>query len=179
MEALCVCALVESCDALGLYGYRLQSVPSSATGKECAADFHGDSSVDDGPAGGVCRFVFVETADGIACCMKNKLISVSLMLRVDSFRENIVSTIPKCVKKYPSCLNWQEGLFFVGAAGRSRTGTPAKALDFESSASANSATAARKKRNKTILSLVFRFVNGFFTICFRSSATVPTKTQQQ
>ena len=36
----------------------------------------------------------------------------------------------------------------TGAAGRSRTGTPAKALDFESSASANSATAARKYGTK-------------------------------
>ena len=35
-----------------------------------------------------------------------------------------------------------------GAAGRSRTGTPAKALDFESSASANSATAAHKYGTK-------------------------------
>lgn len=62
-------------------------------------------------------------------------------------------------KKRPSR---RDGLAFsIGAEGRTRTGTSVNPLDFESSASANSATSARVWCNEDILALKHHFVNGF------------------
>lgn len=61
VEALCVCAIAESGNAVVLYGYRVQPVPAATAGKVSAAGFHGDSPVDNGAAGCYCCCVFVET----------------------------------------------------------------------------------------------------------------------
>ena len=46
-----------------------------------------------------------------------------------------------CEKRLPT--KSSEALFYAGAEGRTRTGTPSLTADFESAASANSATSAR------------------------------------
>ena len=46
-----------------------------------------------------------------------------------------------CKKRLPT--KSSEVLIFLGAEGRTRTGTPSLTADFESAASANSATSAR------------------------------------
>ena len=61
MEALRVRTIAESGNVVVLYGYRVQPVPAAPAGKVPAADFHGDSPVDNGAAGCYCRCVFVET----------------------------------------------------------------------------------------------------------------------
>ena len=62
VEALCVCAIAESGNAVVLYGYCVQPVPAAPAGKVPAAGFHGDSPVDNGAAGCYCCCVFVGTA---------------------------------------------------------------------------------------------------------------------